>query len=281
MMQVPVLDALRYIFMADVDTDVLGNADAPWNRFSPHDFWRRNYSELHAEDREIIRSVSHFLASAFAQRATAQRAIDVGSGGNLYPALLMLPWTEQILMTDYSESNVGWLQDQLADDTDPWAWRPFWREMQEAKGYNDLDTPRKRLREACGRQPGFAGIERLSIFDLPQARFDLGTMFFVAESITRKPKEFLAAVEHFVGALKPDAPFAAAFMAGSAGYEVADNVFPAVPITRDDVERHLTELGVREPRVELLETKPAVRDGYAGMIVATGFASNRRLGRES
>jgi NNMT/PNMT/TEMT family len=259
--------------MADVDADAVRNADAPWNRFSSHDFWRRNYSELQAEDQEIIRLVSHFLASAFAERTPAQRAIDAGSGCNLYPALLMLPWTEEILLTDYSESNVGWLQAQLADDTDPWSWSLFWQEMQEAKGYSDVDSPRKRLREACVGKPGFAGIERLSIFDLPEARFDLGTMFFVAESITQKPREFLAAVEHFVGALKPAAPFAAAFMAGSAGYEVAGNVFPAVPITRDDVEQHLTELGVREPRVEMLKTSHRVREGYAGMIVATGFAA--------
>jgi hypothetical protein len=70
-------------------------------------------------------------------------------------------------------------------------------------------------------------------------------------------------------------------MAGSAGYEVAGTDFPAVPITIDDVEQHLTELGVREPSVEPLETKPEVPHGYTGMIVATGFASYRRLGRGS
>jgi hypothetical protein len=275
--EIAALDALPCT-MADVDTDIIDNIDAPWNKFSSHDYWRHNYSDFHPEDQEIIHRVSDFLICAFAERPPVERAIDVGSGTNLYPALLMLPWTERILLADYSESNVSWLQDQLADDTDPWAWRPFWWEIQEAKGYSYVDKPRVRLREACVSEPGYAGIERLSVFELPKARWDLGTMFFVAESITKNPEEFRAAVGHFVGALKPDAPFAAAFMAGSGGYEVAGTDFPAVPITRDDVERHLTELGVREPSVELLETKPEVRDGYTGMIVATGFASNRRPG---
>ena len=274
------VDALPYT-MRDVDTDVIDNTDAPWNSFSSHDYWRRNYQELHPEDREIISRVSHFLISAFADRAPARWAIDVGSGTNLYPALLMLPWAERIMLADYSKSNVGWLRDEIAKDGGPWAWRPFWQELRAAKGYADVAGPRERLREACADEPQYAGVERWSIFDLPEGRWDLGTMFFVAESITQKPKEFLAAVEHFLGALQPDAPFAAAFMAGSAGYEVAGTAFPAVPITRDDVERHLRELGVREPTVELLETKPEVRDGYTGMIVATGFASNRRLGRGS
>jgi hypothetical protein len=268
--------------MIDVDTGVAHNSGALWNRFSPDDYWRRNYRQLHAEDREIIRRVSTFFQRAFAGcPSTERRGIDVGSGGNIYPALLMLPWADQILLSDHSRSSVDWLQGQLADDTDPWPWLPFWYEMQEAKGYSYVDKPRTRLREVCVSEPGYSGVERFSIFDLPEARWDLGTMFFVAESITEDVAEFCAAVAAFVGALTPGAPFAAAFMAGSAGYVVAGTDFPAVPITRDDVERHLTELGVREPSVELLETGLEVRDGYAGMIVATGFASNRRPGRGS
>jgi hypothetical protein len=193
----------------------------------------------------------------------------------------MIPWTERILLADYSESNVSWLQDQLADDTDPWKWRPFWRMMRDEKGYSYVDHPREQLREACASEPGYAGIERLSVFDLPKTRWDLGTMFFVAESITEDPAEFRDAVAGFVGALKPGAPFVATFMAGSDGYPVAGTRFPALPIDPDDVRRHLTDLGASgtgrgdEPNVELLKTEHRVRDGYAGMIVATGFAGSR------
>jgi NNMT/PNMT/TEMT family len=280
MKPVPASDALPCIAMADVDANVLRNADAAWNMFSSHDYWRRNYSQIQAEDREIIRRVSHFFVSAFTDCPPVQRAIDVGAGTNLYPALLMLPWTERILLTDFSKSNVLWLHDQLADHGSPWPWDCFWQEMHDGRGYADVEGPRERLRDACASEPGHAGIEQLSVFDLPRARWNLGTMFFVAESITEDPKEFGAAVASFVGALTPDAPFAAAFMAGSAGYPVDGTHFPALPIRPEDVERHLTALDVREPSVDLLETSFRVRDGYAGMIVATGFASNPRPSRE-
>jgi hypothetical protein len=82
--------------------------------------------------------------------------------------------------------------------------------------------------------------------------------------------EFRAALARFTGALKPGSPFATAFMSGSHGYPVAGTHFPALPITQDDVRRHFTELGVSDLSVELLQTKHRVRDGYAGMIVATG-----------
>jgi hypothetical protein len=266
--------AVPCIPMANGGGKVLRNADASWNMFSSHDYWRRNYSKLQAEDREIIRRVSHFFVSARAGRPPVQRAIDVGAGTNLYPALLMLPWTRQILLADFSKSNVLWLQDQLADNSPRWPWGRFWRKMRDGRGYADIKHPRERLRVACASQEGHAGIEQLSVFDLPKARWNMGTMFFVAESITEDPAEFRAAVASFIGALTPGAPFAAAFMAGSNGYPVDDTHFPALPIKPDDVERHLTTLGVREPSVELLATSHRVRDGYEAMIVATGFASD-------
>jgi hypothetical protein len=267
-------DALT-LFMADVATDIQRNADATWNRFSSDDYWRRNYHELQAEDHEIIRLVSRFFIRAFAGRPPARRGIDVGSGTNLYPALLMLPWTEQILLTDFSASNVDWLRRQLADDSAPWTWRAFWDELQKAEGYNGIGAPRKQLWQACFSDPRCPGVEQRSVFDLPAEQWDLGTMFFVAESITEDPAEFRATVARFVGALKPGAPFATAFMAGSHGYPVAGTRYPALPITPDDVKLHFTQLGAGEVSVEPLRTEHRVRPGYEAMIVATGFTRGR------
>jgi hypothetical protein len=261
--------------VADAAAPVRRNADAPWNRFSSYDYWRRNYFELQAEDQEIIHRVSDFFIQAFADRPPARWGIDVGSGTNLYPALLMLPWAEQILLTDLSVRNVHWLRRNLAADSSGWTWRPFWRELQEAEGYRQIGEPRKQLRESCASMPGRAGIERRSVFDLPPAQWDLGTMFFVAESITEDPEEFRTAVARFVEALKPGAPFATAFMAGSDGYKVKRTRFPALPITPEDVKLHFTELGASKLTAELLQTKRRVRDGYEGMIVATGLAGDR------
>ena len=262
--------------MADVAAKPLRNADASWNTFSPKDYWRRNYSELQPEDREIIHHVSDFFVTALAGAPPVRRAIDVGSGTNLYPALLMLPWTEQILLADFSKTNIEWLHDEISDEATPWPWRRFWREMQKIKQYRDLDQPRKRLREACVSEPKYAGIEECSVFDLPKARWDLGTMFFVAESITEHPDEFHAAVAAFIAALTPSAPFAAAFMEGSTGYAVDGTAYPALAITPKDVRDHLVQLGVPKPTVTRLKTRHRVRHGYEGMIVATGYTGNAR-----
>jgi hypothetical protein len=183
----------------------------------------------------------------------------------------MLPWTEQILLSDHSENNVRWLHRHLADDGVPWAWQPFWHEMCDFEGYNRISDPRVRLRQACTGSLAGAGIEQRSVFDLPPAQWQLGTMFFVAESITEDPEEFRAAVHGFVGALQPGSPFAATFMAGSCGYWVDPTYFPALRIAPDDVEEEFEKLGVSELGVDLLKTTDRVREGYEGMIVATGI----------
>jgi hypothetical protein len=250
----------------------LRNAEAPWDNFSSQDYWRHNYLTVQPEDREIIDRVSNFFICALADRGRVRRAIDVGSGANLYPALLMLPWTDQILLSDLSASNVNWLRRRVQDEDSSWDWQPFWVEMGKRPCYRQIGDPRKQLRGACLSEPGLAGIEQRSVFDLPRAQWQLGTMFFVAESITRDRAEFYRALSRFTGALTPGAPFAATFMAGSTGYPVAEIRFPALPITANDVVDHFAKLGVSDLSVHENQAETRVRPGYEGMIVATGFA---------
>jgi hypothetical protein len=249
------------------------NADVSWEGFPSQDYWHRNYKAMLAPDKEIIRLVGSFFSETFRSHDRVQRAIDVGSGTNLYPALLMLPWAEQILLTDYSESNVRWLRSEVMDDDVPWMWQPFWRELQALEGYNQVSEPRKQLKVACtgtGPQPA---IEEHSVFDLPSKQWQLGTMFFVAESITRDHEEFEKAIVSFVGALEPQSPFAAAFMKGSEGYPLGETdevTYPALPVTAGDIRKHFTRLRVSKLSVKELETLQLVQENYEGMIVATG-----------
>jgi NNMT/PNMT/TEMT family len=219
-----------------------------------------------------MRYAGQFFSDELTERAPVAQAIDIGSGTNLYPALLMLPFTERILLADHSKGNVAWLRHHVRDDAAPWTWDPFWREVQDVSGYDRVSSPRRELRERCMPRPGLAGIEQRSIFELPAKQWELGTMFFVAESITADPGEFREAVGCFVGALQGGAPFAAAFMGGSLGYEVGGKPFPALNITEAYVKDCFTELGVGKLSVQQAGCSEKVRDGYESMIVATGTA---------
>ena len=106
------------------------------------------------------------------------------------------------------------------------------------------------------------------IFNLGADEYDMGTMFFVAESITGREQEFKSAVRAFIRSLRLHAPFAAAFMKDSSGYQVGNVSFPAYSVDKPYIEQLLGPMA-RDVTVTVVESND-LRDGYDGMIVATG-----------
>jgi hypothetical protein len=245
------------------------NVDYPWNEFDPEAYLKHNYESVRDDDRAIVRFVRDFFAGTLSDpEVPGRRGIDVGTGANLYPALTMLPFCDAITLYEYSQSNVDWLERQSAAGWPTWdtAWHAFWDLLTDAAPYLDFrGDPRAELTRR-------AAVSRGSVFDLDPAagRFDLGTMFFVAESITSERAEFHAAVERFLGVLAPNAPFAIAFMEHSGGYTVGGTRFPATDIGQQDVRDHLSERA-SEVRVEHVGTGTnPLREDYTGMVMACG-----------
>jgi hypothetical protein len=237
------------------------NGQFDWDRFDSEAYVAHNYRAVRDDDRQIVGIVRDFFAGAGA--VPQARAVDVGSGANLYPALAMLPFCAELDLWEYSAANVAWLRRQVAGFERNWL--DFWDIYRQAPAYRELTDPRTALAVR-------ARVHQASVFDLPARRWDLGTMFFVACSLSSDLAEFRRAVHMFVGALRPGAPFAAAFMANSQGYQVADRWFPAVAI--DATEVHASLAGVATGvTVTPIDVGDPLRDGYAGMIVATGQAA--------
>ncbi|GGS30968.1 SCO2525 family SAM-dependent methyltransferase [Actinokineospora fastidiosa] len=257
------------------------NADAPWYRFDPRDYLARNYAHVRVEDRQVLELVRDFLGDAGRppDRRGGLRGIDVGTGANLYPALSMLPFCESITLYEYAKSNLEWLTEQNAAEWPSWdpVWSGFWALLRERDPYARLGGhPRRLLAERVEIAEG-------SVFALDPAAgtWDMGTMFFVAESITAERAEFADAVRGFLAVLRPGAPFAIACMENSVGFEVGGVWFPAVAVDGADVDRCLAgrATDVAISRVEANGT--SLRAGYTGMIVACGRASGVPAARDS
>ncbi|MEU5690377.1 SCO2525 family SAM-dependent methyltransferase [Actinosynnema sp. NPDC020468] len=244
------------------------NAEVDWSGFDPEDYLRHNYAEVGAEDRDLVGSAREFFGERCAGRSDL-RGLDVGTGANLYPALSMLPYCRSLTLYEHSPTNVAWLREQVAAGWPSWsrAWGPFWALLAEHPAHAALADPAAVLARR-------AEVVRGSVFDLDPAAggWDVGTMFFVAESISTERAEFTAAVRRFLGALRTGAPFFLAFMENSEGYEVGGVRFPAVRVDADDVADSLdgvaTEVVVGRARSD----GGKVRDGYTGMVYAHGLA---------
>jgi hypothetical protein len=243
-----------------------GNDDCPWDEFEPNLYADKNYGNLREDDHELLVRVRDFFAAHVSPDGL--KGIDVGSGSNLYPALAMLPFCHELTLWERGVANRRWLHDQI-DEGYGRSWDPFWDVLAEANRYREVADPRAALR-------GRARVRKGNVFDLPKRVWQVGTMFFVAESITARRHEFQVAARRFVKSLQIGAPFAAAFMKNSQGYTVGTHSFPAVAVDEDEVRLCLSFVA----DVEIIEVTssrdaPPLRDGYEGMILALGRA--RRL----
>ncbi len=240
----------------------IGNGDVDWDQFDSAAYFDHNYGTLRPDDRQIIAIVADYFHQVKQQWPEVWRpqAIDVGAGANLYPALTMLPFTAEITLYERAASNCEWLRGQIAQPNESW-WQ-FWSQM--TPGRKEYETIKDPLNLLSRR----ATVEKGNIFALQPDQYDIGTMFFVAESITTRNDEFERATRTFITSLKRGAPFAAAFMKDSSGYRVGNVSFPACSVTEQDVVRALGKVA-RDVTITPVDSKD-LRDGYGGMIVATG-----------
>jgi hypothetical protein len=245
------------------------NANYPWDDFDSADYFQHNYSALRHDDQQILEAMRDFFPKAdpnvhAAGKAADERplrGLDVGSGTNLYPSLAMLPFCSELTLWEYSARNTAWLRSQIRSYAE--SWDTFWKVLAQASPYDGTADPRALLAER-------ARVLRGSVFDLPAAGWDMGTMFFVAESLTTSPAEFEAATHRFIAALRPGAPFAAAFMENSTGYTVGAQDFPAVAVTKETVRGCLAKVSPDLDVQRIDSGNEPLRDGYSGMILVLG-----------
>lgn len=237
------------------------NADAPWSKFDPEAYVDLNYRTPLEVDLLIVRLMrDHFARCYAAGLPPSVRGVDVGAGANLYPALAMLPWCEKIVLLEYALPNIEYLERQLAPGGYDKEWDAFWEVLREHPAYQDTD-PRSTFGDVVR-------VERADLLSLDgQRRWDIGTMFFVADSMSECPEEFRKGVRCFLEALNPGAPFAVAFMKESRGYQVGAHRYPAYRVDEKQVWENL------EPftgELEIHDLRHVVRKGHEGMLLALG-----------
>jgi len=241
------------------------NDDFNWDAFDSASYVEHNYAESHQNDLKFVARMRDFFVKEFENRPGVPRGIDVGAGANLYPSLSMLPFCRELTLIDYAATNVKWLEDELKSGYTA-TWDPFWKILSKHHLYDEIEDPRLELASKALVQQG-------SVFHLDGEEWDMGTMFFVAESLTERIDEFHGAVASFMHALKPGAPFVAAFMENSTGYSVDDQPFPAVQIRDTDVRDSL-EPWTQHYDGYRLDVGKAIRPGYTGMILVCGKKKN-------
>ncbi|MFG1921095.1 SCO2525 family SAM-dependent methyltransferase [Cryptosporangium sp. NPDC048952] len=233
------------------------NSDFPWQDFDPDSYFEHNYRILRVEDRHILATLREFFANANVDR---RHGVDIGPGSNLYPALAMLPFCDSVELIEPSSSARQWLKQELGTPASRWG--DCWSVLRENSAYQRYDPP-------WARMAGSVQVTEGTVFELPEQKWDIGTMFFVAESVTPLHYEFYVAVNRFLRSLQPGAPFSIGFMENSVGYRVGHRDYPACPVGHDEVSAYLSNLAdCNTIRIDI-HGEP-LRAGYSGMLLTLG-----------
>jgi hypothetical protein len=247
----------------------LNNKDADWNAFDPEGYFQHYYGDPHPDDDAL----TYLAARALRSVACSSRSldiVDVGTGPSLIPLLAALPVATRLTAWEYSKPNLEWLAKELTGPTLRPQWQHFWQRVKAAHSLDGANASPMLPHDPLPPLVQRTRLLRGSIFDLPPRTFDAATMFFCAESITSNTHEFQTAVSAFTETVRPGGLIAAAFLAGSSGYEVSGRRYPAVAIDTEDIAACLVG------RVQALEFTPIglssseIRSGYCGAIFVTG-----------
>jgi hypothetical protein len=212
--------------MVEPDKLPITNADTDWGRFGSGYFAQYGDAVI-GPDRGLARSAIGCLDTLGIPLGSLDRGFDIGVGGVARGPALIAPFVrdggridwidlEGTPQLEYTRRTIAagregdlaiWAQHQ----GDMGRFNPNWADA---------------VRRACLLGEAVAG----SVFNLPQNTYDIGGMWFVAESITEDPEEHRAALRRFFGSVKIGGVALVASMYGSTGWDSAGVPLPAVPI---------------------------------------------------
>jgi len=241
-----------------------GNADYQWAQFDSEAYFQHYYGEPHPDDDALVALAVEALKKTASARADLD-VVDIGTGPSLIPFFCALPCARKLTAWEYAECNVAWLEAELRREPMRPQWRHFWNVARDVYAEVLPDDPMPSLRAK-------SEVKRGSVFDLPERRWDLATMFFCAESITKRRDEFERACTAFSHSVKVGGRLIAAFLARSPAYVVANKAFPVFGLDTETLRE------VFAPNTSSLEIRTIgmrereVRSGYSGAYFLTGTA---------
>ena len=244
------------------------NASLPWDSFDTSDYLQHNYVRMRDDDQQIVGIDGPVLRYGRCAKRTRSRCRHrrkpLSGAGHVAG-----------VFDDHARGEIG-------DE-------PGVARRRGAATVGDLGSVRQEVTAnttaagALDPRTAMAARVRITpgdIYDLPCDAWDLGTMLFVAESITDRWEEFALAIRAFVESLSVDAPFVAAFMENSQGYRVGSEDFGAVAVDAADLS-YVFAPWAHHVDVHPIHTSNRLRAGYDGMLLVTGWRRAQRRSRSS
>ena len=239
------------------------NGDVPWDDFDTAGYVADNYATLHDLDRRIITDLSPYYRAL--PPGSLRSSLDIGTGPNLYPLMLVAAASRRLESLERSAGNVAYLRRTCREGADPY-WIPFWQLCRQ------LDPA---LPADLDGVLGGLTIRHGDALEIPLGRHDLVSMFFVAESVTGDRDEFEQLSRRFAAAAAPGGHLVAAYMAGMPQYELGGDTLPSFPLDRQTLETVMRPV-TRQLRIWQLPPDRTLPYEHDGVLLLTARALDGR-----
>ncbi|MBI5123018.1 hypothetical protein HZA75_04120 [Candidatus Roizmanbacteria bacterium] len=241
-----------------------------WPEFDAYEYAERNFNnngEILPEDKQIIKHAIKAFTQLGIKPASLEKVADVGTGPNIYPAMLLSPFVTpdtKIELLEFSPHR-SYLAKLIGETIDPKhanIWKKFEEFMIKTGGelYEGCEKVVKRQ----------AKIQFGDIFDLPQGNYDFVSSYFVAESIVDSQMPFREAIQSLGKAVKPSGILMVAHMVGSEGYYAGVGThFPAINLTVEEIKHAYMDADLEIISLMAVghDNDAKVREGYHGMCL--------------
>jgi predicted RNA methylase len=259
----------------------MGKTYTDWDEFDTAEYaWRCYGKDILQIDQQFIEEIMDSLGKLGVQPESITKLADIGTGPNLYPALVLAPFVRkpsdggQIDLVEYSAQNREYLQ-RVIDDNESSRLKGIWNK------YEDLMAGRSQVwRGTLQRTRQLAKVRAGDIYHLEPGAYDAISSFFVTESITNSIEDCERAVRSLLNAVKPGGLVIVGHMIGSTEYLAGDGTtFPAVPLANRDLLRMYQE---DLDDLIIIDPQPAseLREDYHGAVVVLGKKKQGEIQRE-
>lgn len=243
-----------------------------YNRdFSPREYLRQYYStgSLAEDDVAIFRALTVWLRQ---HNRIFDRALEVGCGPTIHHALPLVPYINELHLSDYTPANLAEVRRWIDGRPEAHEWLDHTRGILELEGVPaEADDCRRREDELRSRITALRHLDLLRSRPLEEPdQFDLVTSFFTIECAATNRETWEQAVGSTLSLARHRG--GAAFfgtLRKCESYKVFDKTFPAFSIDEDDYARVLPQYGFPLARAEIhaVPIQQWAEEGFTSILI--------------
>jgi SAM-dependent methyltransferase len=238
--------------------------------FDPREYLRTYYETPHVTEDEV--PVLTALSSMMnAQGRPFGRVLEVGCGPTIHHAIPLVPFAEEIHLSDYLAPNLAEVRRWLDGAADAHDWDVYLRGVLAIEGREPtVDAIRRRAGELRRKVTALPRCDLLRDEPLGHpAAYDLVTCFYTAECAARSPREWEQVMRRLGSLVRPGGRLFQVTMREGRHYNVAGRAIPSYPVNETDLADVLPRCGFDPSRTTIRAVRVGewAGHGFAGVCI--------------